>query len=72
LNKAIKNVANKSIRMIPEGKKMNPDCIYSESSKSDQYNHIIMGSMDMNEGSNQKIIKNIAKEVTIVKDLCLK
>jgi hypothetical protein len=72
LNKAIKNVANKSIRMIPEWKKMNPDCIYSESSKSDQYNHIIMGSMDMNEGSNEKIIKNIAKEVIIVKDLCLK
>lgn len=72
LNKAIKHVANKSIRLIPEWKKMNPECIYSESSKSDQYNHIILESMDMNEDSNEKIIKNIAKEVRIDKEIVSK
>jgi hypothetical protein len=68
LKKAIKQVVHKNICMIPEWKKMYPDCIYAESRKSDLYNHIIYESMDHNETNSEKIIKKIAKEVVIDKN----
>ena len=67
LKKAITNVANKNIKMIPEWKAKYPDCVFSDSKKSDEYNHIIYESMDVNEINNDKIIKNIAKNVIINK-----
>ena len=67
LHKAIKTIANKNIRMIPKWREKHPDCAHSESSKSDQYNNIIIQSLDTNVTSNQKIIRNIAKEVKIDK-----
>ena len=68
LKKAIKQVVHKNICMIPEWKKMYPDCIYAESRKSDLYNHIMYESMDHNETNSEKIIKKIAKEVVIDKN----
>ena len=68
LNKAITNIANKNIRMIPIWREQNPDCIHSDSHKSDQYNDIILNSMDTDKNSNQKIITNIAKEIKIDKE----
>jgi len=68
LKKAIKQVVHKNICMIPEWKKMYPDCIYAESRKSDLYNHIIYESMDHNEVNSEKIVKKIAKEVVIDKN----
>jgi hypothetical protein len=68
LNKAITNIANKNIRMIPMWREQNPDCIHSYSNKSDQYNDIIIHSMDTDKNSNQKIITNIAKEIKIDKE----
>ena len=53
--------------MIPEWKAKYPDCIYSDSNKSDIYNHIIYESMDNNDENENKIIKKIAKEVIIEK-----
>jgi hypothetical protein len=67
LKKAIKQIAHKNICKIPEWKKMYPDCIYSESRKSDLYNHIMYQAMDHNESNSEKIIKKIAKEVGINK-----
>jgi len=67
LKKAIKQIAHKNICKIPEWKKMYPDCIYSESRKSDLYNHIMYQAMDHNETNSEKIIKKIAKEVGIDK-----
>ena len=67
LKKAIKQIAHKNICMIPEWKKMYPDCIYADSRKSDLYNHIMYESMDHNEANSEKIIKKIAKEVGITK-----
>jgi hypothetical protein len=71
IKKAIKYVANKNIKMIPEWKEKYPDCVYSDSMKSDEYNKIIIESMggvgDNNEMSDSKIIKKIAKEVIIEK-----
>ena len=68
LNKAIKSIANKNIRMIPKWREKHPECAHSDSYKSDQYNNIIIQSLDTNPNSNPKIIKNIAKEVKIEKE----
>jgi hypothetical protein len=68
LKKAIKTVTNKNIGLISEWKKKYPDCIYADSRKSDQYNHIMYESMDMNDNNYNKIVKNIAKTVMIDKE----
>jgi hypothetical protein len=68
LSKAIKNIADKNIRLIPEWKAKHPDCSYSDSKNSDIYNHIIIQAMDNNTANENKIIKKIAKEVIIEKD----
>ena len=68
LKKAIKRVANKNIHLLPEFKSKYPDCIYSESKKSDQYNKIILEAFELeNPEKQEKIIKKIAKEVIIDK-----
>jgi hypothetical protein len=67
LKKAIKQIVHKNICMIPEWKKLYPDCIYADSRKSDLYTHIMYESLDNNEANSEKIIKKIAKEVVITK-----
>jgi hypothetical protein len=71
LRKAIKHIAHKNSKMLPEFKAKYPDCIYSDSKKSDQYNKIIIEAMggngDHDDLKENKIIKNIAKEVIINK-----
>jgi hypothetical protein len=71
LKKAIKRVTNKNIGLIKEWKDKYPDCINSESRKSDIYNQIIGESMDHNTENSEKIIKRIAKEVVIDKNVGL-
>ena len=72
IKKAIKYISHKNICAIPQWKAKYPDCIYSDSLKSDQYNHIVIeamgGSGDNDEEKAVKIVKKIAKEVTIVKN----
>jgi hypothetical protein len=68
LKKAINHVAHKNICLISDWKAKYPDCVFSDSNKSDQYNHIIYESMDQNDVNAEKIIKKIAKEVVIEKD----
>ena len=66
LKRAIKRIANKNSNLLSEFKAKYPDCIYSDSTKSDQYNKIIieaLGGSDNN--SESKIIKKIAREVTV-------
>jgi hypothetical protein len=71
LRKAIKYIAHKNLKMLPEFKAKYPDCIYSDSIKSDQYNKLIIETMGGNGNNDDekenKIIKNIAKEITINK-----
>jgi hypothetical protein len=68
IRKAIKLVAHKNIKMIQKFKEIHPDCIHSNSNKSDQYNKIIIESMcDNDTEKDAKIIKNIAKGVVIEK-----
>ena len=70
LKKVIKRVANKNINMLQEFKTKYPDCIYSDSKKSDQYNKIIIEAFKLDDiEKNEKIIKNISKEVKIDKTL---
>ena len=72
IKKAIKYISHKNICAIPEWKAKYPDCIYSDSKKSDQYNHIIIEAMggpgDNDSEKADKIVKKIAKEVTIDKN----
>jgi hypothetical protein len=71
MRKVIKHIAHKNSKMLPEFKTKYPDCIHSNSNKSDQYNKIIIESMggfgDNHDETENKIIKKIAKEVVIDK-----
>jgi hypothetical protein len=71
LRKAIKRVATKNQRMLLKFKEEHPDCGYSASKYSDQYNKIIVESMggsgDNDLEKEDKIIKNISKQVVIDK-----
>ena len=72
IKKAIKYISNKNISALPEWRAKYPDCIYSDSLKSDQYNHIVLeamgGSGDNDDEKADKIVKKIAKVVTIDKN----
>ena len=71
VRKAIKHVAHKNFKLIQEFKQKYPDCVESDSKKSDQYNKLIVeamgGSGDNDIEKEDKIIKKITKEVTIDK-----
>jgi hypothetical protein len=73
IKKAIKYISHKNICAIPEWKAKYPDCIYSDSKKSNQYNHIVIeamgGSGDNDAEKANKIVKKISKEVNIDKNL---
>jgi hypothetical protein len=71
LRKVIKEVAYKNTKMLKEYKTKHPDCDKGDSRFSDQYNKLIIEAMggkgDNDVEKEDKIIKNIAKEVTIEK-----
>jgi predicted nuclease of predicted toxin-antitoxin system len=71
LRKAIKYVAHKNSKMLSEFRTKNPDCLKSTSKVSDKYNKLVIealgGKGDNDAEKEDKIIKNIAKEVTIEK-----
>jgi hypothetical protein len=71
IRKAIKHIAHKNSKLIPEFREKYPDCGKSDSKYSDQYNKLIIEAMG-GQGDNDlekedKIIKNITKEVVIDK-----
>jgi hypothetical protein len=69
LRKAIKKVAHKNTQMLSEFRNKHPDCLKSESKVSDKYNKLVFEAMggkgDNDSEKEDKIIKNIAKEVII-------
>ena len=71
IRKAIKYVAHKNSKMLSEFRTKNPDCLKSTSKVSDKYNKLVLealgGKGDNDSEKEDKIIKNIAKEVTIEK-----
>ena len=72
LRKAIKHIAHKNSKLIPQFKAKYPDCGKSESKYSDQYNKLVIeamgGSGNEDIDNENKIIKKIAKEVSIDKN----
>jgi hypothetical protein len=73
LKKVIKKVAYKNEILIPQYKQKYPDYNDSDSARSDQFSKIILeamgGSGDNDVEKEQKILKNIAKEVVIDKTM---
>jgi len=71
LRKAIKHIAHKNSKLIPEFRAKYPDCGKSDSKYSDQYNKLVIealgGSGNEDADNENKIIKKIAKEVAIDK-----
>ena len=67
IRKVVKKVAHKNIMLLQKFKEAHPDCIKSASKFSDQYNKLIIESMDTDKENENKIIKNISKIVTIDK-----
>jgi len=71
LKKSINKVANKNIKLISQFREKYPECRKCESSISDKYNKMIIEAMggpgDNNVEKEDKIIRNIAKEITINK-----
>jgi hypothetical protein len=71
MRKAVKYISYKNTMLLPVWKEKNPDCQHSYSSKSDKYNYMVieaMGGMGENYAEKEdKIIRNIAKEVIIEK-----
>ena len=71
IRKVIKKVANKNSKLLPVFREKYPDCNQSISKYSDHYNKLIievMGGLGDNDLEKEdKIIRNIAKEVTIDK-----
>ena len=72
IRKMIKRVASKNQRLLLKFKELHPDCIKYHSKHSDQYNKLIVESMG-GSGNNDlekedKIIRNIAKNVVVDKD----
>jgi len=66
--KAIEDIANKNSKMVKEWKTHNPECASSKSNKADVYSHIMIQAVcSNNDANNNKILKKIAKEVTIDK-----
>jgi hypothetical protein len=66
--KAIEDIANKNSKMVKEWKHKNPECASSKSHKADVYSHIMIQAVcSNNDVNNNKILKKIAKEVTIDK-----
>jgi hypothetical protein len=71
IKKAIKRVASKNQRLLPKFKEAHPDCGTYHSKYSDQYNKIIIesvgGSGDNDAEKEEKIIRNISKNVIVEK-----
>jgi hypothetical protein len=73
LRKAIKQIAHKNSKLLNEFKQKHPNCEKSDSNFSDQYNKLVIealgGRGDNDIEKEDKIIRNIAKKVTIEKSL---
>ena len=71
LRKIIFRISNKNIKLLQKYKELHPDCDFSASKFSDQYNKLVieaMGGGGNNDTEKEnKIIRNISKRVLINK-----
>jgi hypothetical protein len=72
LHKVVRRVTCKNQNLIPKFKELHPDCGKYHSKFSDQYNKIVVESMggpgDNDFEKEEKIIKNISKQVFVDKE----
>ena len=72
IKQAIKRVASKNLFQLQKYKELHPDCMQYHSKNSDKYNKMVFeacgGSGDNDIEKENKIIRNIAKNVTIDKE----
>lgn len=67
IKQVISSVVSKNLGLLPEYQKKYPQCMNPESKKSDEYNKIIMETMEGGVKNKEKIIRKIAKEIVIEK-----
>jgi Txe/YoeB family toxin of Txe-Axe toxin-antitoxin module len=71
MHKLIKKVVSKNMKLLPKYRELHPDCMTYYSKFNDQYQSIIYETMggkgDNDFEKNEKIIKNILKEVVVKK-----
>ena len=71
MHKLVRKVADKNARLLPKFKEKYPDYNKSSSTVSDQFNKIIIESMggsgDNDYEKEEKIIRNISKQIVIEK-----
>ena len=67
IKQVISSVVSKNLGLLPEYQKKYPQCMNPESKKSDEYNKIIMETMEGGVKNKEKIIRKIAKEIIIEK-----
>ena len=65
LTKAVKKIADKNIRLLPQFREKYPDYDNASSKTSDKYEKIVIEAMVCDEDKNEKIVKNISKVTTI-------
>ena len=65
LKKAVKKVANKNIRLLPQFREKYPDYSNSYAKISNTYDKIVVEAMTSDDDKNEKIIKNISRVTTI-------
>jgi hypothetical protein len=69
VRKAIKTIAKKNSKLLFEFKEKHPDCIEGDSKHSDKYSKLLVeaygGANKEDDDNENKIIKNISKEVVI-------
>jgi hypothetical protein len=73
MHKLVKKVVSQNVKMFAKFREAHPDCKQYHSKYSDQYNKIIYESMggkgDDDFEKNEKIIKNVLKEVVVDKNI---
>lgn len=70
IQRTLEKIQDKNLSLLPEWREKNPACMDMNSKESDEYIRISMHTLGDNENptkQNDKIIKNIMKEVTINK-----
>ena len=72
MHKVVRNIAAKNARLVLKYKELHPDCNTYQSKLSKKYNKIIIeamgGSGDNDFEKEEKIIRNISKQIGIVKE----
>jgi hypothetical protein len=70
LRKIIRKIASKNYKLLPEYREKYPGCQYADSKHSDKYNKMVveaMGGIGNENEKEDKIIKNISKNILIGK-----